>query len=59
MTKTEKISISLMLSIRVRDSDPLGTRLAVRGLVLGGWWRAKQRQQPLKYSPTHEVGNAF
>jgi len=44
-----------ILSIRVRDSDPLGTRPAQRGLVLGGWRQAKRRWRPLKYSPTAHI----
>ena len=32
----KKIDVTINLSIRIRDSDSLGTRLAKRSLVLGG-----------------------
>ena len=43
-------------SFCVRDSDPLGRCC---GAVLWGWAGTEWTGQPIKYSPTHEVGNAL
>ena len=56
MSKTGKIDVSFIWGIRVRDSDPLGPRLAERGLVARAA-RACRRcaREALQYSPTHTI----